>query len=32
MCILLFHARRAYMQHYQTLLQELQGDSEETAQ
>ena len=30
MCILRFHARRAYMQHHQTLLQELQGDSEGT--
>lgn len=27
-CILRFHARRAYLQHYQTLLQELKGDSE----
>ena len=30
--IIKFHARRAYIQHYQTLLQELQGDSEDTAQ
>ena len=28
MCILRFHARRAYLQHYQTLLQELKGDTE----
>jgi hypothetical protein len=27
-CILRFHARRAYLQHYQTLMQELKGDSE----
>ena len=27
-----FHARQAYIQHYQTLLQELQGDSEDTAE
>ena len=33
MCILRFQARRAYLQHYpsQTLLQELQGDSDDTA-
>ena len=28
MCILRFHARRAYLQHYQTLLQELEGSEE----
>ena len=28
MCILSFHARQAYLQHYQTLLQELQGSEE----
>jgi hypothetical protein len=27
-CILRFHARRAYLQHYQTLLQELEASEE----
>ena len=32
MCILSFHAGLAYILHYQKLLQELQGDSEDTAE
>ena len=32
MCILRFHARRAYLQHYQTLLQELEGWEESSAE
>ena len=32
MCILSFHARQAYLQHYQTLLQELEGWEESSAE